>query len=245
MSQPQNKSVIFKDLGLIDYQQAWDYQQELFRQIVDQKVINRDLPENDQKTTENYLIACEHPNVYTLGNSGKEENLLISGKELVSKQAAFYKINRGGDITYHGPGQVVIYPILDLDNFFTDIHKYLRYLEEAVIQTLAEFGIASGRIEGLTGVWIGAGTPNPRKICALGVRSSRWVVMHGLAVNINTDLSYFGNIVPCGITDKAVTSLQTELGVQQNMEQVKQILLNKITEVFGMELIFGLSTSNI
>lgn len=232
----QNKKVIFKDLGLIDYQQAWDVQEELFHKIVNKKINNRKLPQSEQNPTENYLLVCEHPHVYTLGKSGSEDHLLVRENELKNQQATFYKINRGGDITYHGPGQVVVYPILDLDNFFTDIHKYLRFLEEAVMQTLTQFGVQSGRIEGLTGVWIDIDSPNPRKICAMGVRSSRWVVMHGLALNINTDLSYFGNIVPCGISDKAVTSLEAELKSMQDMEKVKLSLVDNIAKQFGMEI---------
>jgi len=232
----QNKKVIFKDLGLIDYQQAWNEQEQVFHKTVNKKISNRDLPDTAQEQTENHLLVCEHPHVYTLGKSGSENHLLIPENQLADYQATYYKINRGGDITYHGPGQVVVYPILDLDNFFTDIHKYLRFLEEAVIQTLAAFGLQSGRVDGLTGVWVDIHTPNPRKICAMGVRSSRWVVMHGLALNVNTDLSYFGHIVPCGISDKAVTSLEAELKSKQDIEKVKASLVKNIALQFGMEI---------
>ena len=205
-----NKKVSFKDLGLIDYKQCWDFQEELFAEILAVKSSNR--KENKTISTKNHLIFCEHPHVYTLGKSGDEKNLLVNEDYLKSRGATFHKINRGGDITYHGPGQIVGYPILDLDNFFTDIHKYLRFLEEAVILTLKEYGLETERSPGETGVWFDVGTTKARKICALGVKSSRWVTMHGFAFNVNSDLSYFGNIIPCGITDKSVTSLQKELG---------------------------------
>jgi lipoyl(octanoyl) transferase len=231
-----NKEVYFKDLGLIDYQEAWGYQEDIFNKIISIKVNNRSLPDNDQEKTPNYLLTCTHPNVYTLGKSGKENNLLIDEDALQSIDASFYKINRGGDITFHGPGQIVVYPILDLYNFFTDIHKYLRFLEQAVIETLAEFGIVAGRMDGLTGVWIGMESPNPRKICAMGVRASRWVTMHGLALNVNTDLSYFKNIVPCGITDKAVTSIQVEKGEVVNIKEVQKVLIANIARIFGMTI---------
>lgn len=233
-----NKKVKFINLGLIDYQQAWDYQTGIFDGIVKLKIENRKVTEADQKPTSNYLLFCEHPHVYTLGKSGSEENLLLDEKGLTEKQATFYKINRGGDITYHGPGQIVGYPILDLDNFFTDIHKYLRLLEEAVILTLAHYGIEAGRIEGLTGVWLDyEKQENPRKICALGVKSSRWVTMHGFAFNVNADLDYFNNIIPCGIDDKAVTSLNKELGYDLLIEEVELMLKKNIASLFEMELI--------
>ena len=233
-----NKKVKFTDLGLIDYKEAWDYQTALFDETVARKIKNRNLPEDQQEQTDNYLIFCQHPHVYTLGKSGSESHLLIDEKGLEEKQATYYKINRGGDITYHGPGQIVGYPVLDLDNFFTDIHKYLRLLEEAIILTLADYGLESGRIEGLTGVWIDhIAQKKPRKICAMGVKSSRWVTMHGFAFNINTDLDYFANIVPCGIDDKAVTSLQKELGKEVSLVEVESILKNKIAELFEMELV--------
>src|SRR6185369_12420451 len=207
-----NKQAAFIDLGLMDYQQAWDYQTDLFNKTLAVKSKNRDLPNNEQLTTNNYLVFCEHPHVYTLGKSGDEKNLIIPTSNLSSIGANFYNINRGGDITYHGPGQIVVYPIIDLENFFTDIHVYMRTLEEAVIQTLREFNIEAGRIKGLTGVWLDIDDQRKaRKICAMGVKTSRWVAMHGLALNVNTDLSYFNNIVPCGITDKAVTSMEKEL----------------------------------
>lgn len=231
------KKVKCIDLGLIDYKEAWEYQEKLFAEIVSVKIQNRTQPGNQQLTTNNYFLFCEHPHVYTLGKSGDTQNLLINEKQLEEKNATFYKINRGGDITYHGPGQIVGYPILDLDNFFTDIHKYLRFLEEMVILTLAEYGIEAGRSKGETGVWLDAGIPHKaRKICALGVRASRWVTMHGFAFNINTDLNYFGNIIPCGITDKAVTSLEKELGRKVNEEEVKQKLKKHFENLFECKI---------
>lgn len=261
------KEVSFIDLGLIDYKQAWDYQEKLFNEIVTLKIENRKLnqtPPNfptgggsslfnfleTQKNssspvgrlgevkTPSYLIFCEHPHVYTLGNSGNKEHLLISEYQLKQKNATYYKINRGGDITYHGPGQIVGYPILDLDNFFTDIHKYLRFLEEMVIRMLAEYGIQAGRSKGETGVWLDAENPlKARKICAMGVRASRWVTMHGFALNVNVDLSYFGNIIPCGIVDKAVTSMDKELGCNVDENEVKQKLKKHFADLFECELI--------
>jgi lipoyl(octanoyl) transferase len=232
-----NRETQFLDLGLIEYQQAWDYQTNLFQSILDVKSQNRSIPDNEQQATSNYLLFCEHPHVFTLGKSGDEKNLLVKKEDLHTIRATYYHINRGGDITYHGPGQLVVYPILDLENFFTDIHKYMRLLEESVIQTLAEFNILAGRINGLTGVWIDFNDESKaRKICALGVKTSRWVSLHGLAFNINTQLDYFNHIVPCGIDDKAVTSLEKELGKQQNMNQVKPILKQKLAELFGMEV---------
>ncbi|WP_028295266.1 lipoyl(octanoyl) transferase LipB [Olivibacter sitiensis] len=229
-----NKRVIFQDWGQVDYQEAWDRQEELFNSIVQRKVDNR--TKGEDIPTENYLIFVEHPHVYTLGKSGKPEHLLLDDEALEEKHATYYKINRGGDITYHGPGQLVGYPILDLDNFFTDIHKYLRYIEEAVILTLKDYGIEAGRYPGYTGVWLDADKPNARKICAIGVRSSRWVTMHGFAFNLNTQLDYFANIVPCGIADKAVTSLQKELGYDVDMLNVKEKLKGHFAALFGMEL---------
>jgi lipoyl(octanoyl) transferase len=226
------------DLGLMDYKQAWDYQEKLFNEIVTSKIQNRTIPNNQQLTTNNYFLFCEHPHVYTLGKSGSEANLLVNEQQLKAKNATYYKINRGGDITYHGPGQIVGYPILDLDNFFTDIHKYLRFLEEIVIRTLAEYGISSGRSAGETGVWLDADNPlKARKICAMGVRASRWVTMHGFALNVNTDLNYFGNIIPCGIADKAVTSLDKELGRKIDEEEVKQKLKKHFAELFECTLV--------
>lgn len=230
-----NKKVSFKDLGLIDYKKCWDYQEELFAEILAVKSSNR--KENKTVATKNHLIFCEHPHVYTLGKSGDEKNLLVNEDYLKSRGATFHKINRGGDITYHGPGQIVGYPILDLDNFFTDIHKYLRFLEEAVILTLKEYGLETERSPGETGVWFDIGTTKARKICALGVKSSRWVTMHGFAFNVNSDLSYFGNIIPCGITDKSVTSLQKELGKELNMDEVRNKLKTHLVELFEMEII--------
>ena len=230
-----NKKVSFKDLGLIDYKECWDFQEELFAEILAVKSSNR--KENKTVETNNHLIFCEHPHVYTLGKNGDEKNLLVNEDYLKSRGATFHKINRGGDITYHGPGQLVGYPILDLDNFFTDIHKYLRFLEEAIILTLKEYGLESERSPGETGVWFDVGTPKARKICALGVKSSRWVTMHGFAFNVNSDLSYFGNIIPCGINDKSVTSLQKELGREVDMHEVRNKLKAHLVELFEMEII--------
>ena len=225
-----NKNVDFIDLGLIDYKKCWDYQEVLFAKILKTKSLNRNSEE--QLKTENYFIFCEHPNVYTLGKSGDEKNLLVSKQDLLKKNADFYKINRGGDITFHGPGQIVGYPIFDLDNFFTDIHKYLRLLEEAVILTLNEYGVFCGRSRGETGVWVDVGKKNARKICALGVRTSRWVTMHGFALNVNTDLDYFNNIIPCGISNKKVTSIKNELDKQLKLEDVKKKLKCNLIRVF-------------
>ncbi len=233
-----NKKVIFENLGLIDYQTAWDYQEKQLAATVAVKVQNRNLSPDDQQLTNNYLLFCQHPHVYTLGKSGSETNLLINETQLLDQQATFYKINRGGDITYHGPGQLVGYPILDLDNFFTDIHRYMRLLEEAIINTCTDYGIVAGRIEGLTGVWLDHELKiRPRKICAMGVKASRWVTMHGFALNINTDLSYFSNIVPCGIDDKAVTSMQLELGYQLDFNEVSDKLKGHLARLFEMTLL--------
>ncbi len=238
MIQSTKKTVQFRDLGSMDYQAAWTYQETLFADIVAKKIQNRNLPEEDQEITPNYLLFVEHPHVYTLGKSGKPEHLLLDETGLEAHAATYYKINRGGDITYHGPGQLVGYPILDLDHFFTDIHRYLRYLEEAIILTLAEYGVPAGRIEGLTGVWLDHDTlKNPRKICALGVKSSRWVTMHGFAFNVNVDLSYFGHIVPCGIDDKAVTSRHLEWGRRVDVEEVKEKVKKHLVALFEMNLI--------
>jgi len=233
-----NRHTKFIDLGLIDYQQAWDYQTELFNQILAVKSENRNRAEADQKPIDNFLLFCEHPHVYTLGKSGEEKNLLIKMEDLGSIGASYYHINRGGDITYHGPGQIVVYPVIDLENFFTDIHQYMRLLEESVIQTLKEFSIDAGRIPGLTGVWIDYDESHKaRKITALGVKTSRWVTMHGLAFNVNAQLDYFKNIVACGITDKEVTSLEKELGHPQDFQRVKNILKDKLAALFEMKLI--------
>lgn len=230
-----NKEVAFIDWGLTDYQEAWDKQEAIFNETVAVKGRNR--TENTNEPTKNYLIFCEHPHVYTLGKSGHAENLLLNEEGLVEKNATYYKINRGGDITYHGPGQIVGYPILDLDNFFTDIHLYLRTLEEAIILTLADYGITAGRYPGYTGVWLDADNDKARKICAMGVRCSRWVTMHGFAFNVNANLDYFKNIVPCGIDDKDVTSMQRELGREVDMEEVKAKLKSHIAHLFAMKLI--------
>lgn len=238
MNQFINKKVNFIDLGLKDYKETWDFQEVLFAETVSRKIENRKVEPEQQRLTDNHLIFVEHPHVYTLGKSGELEHLLLDEEGLKEKDATFYKINRGGDITYHGPGQLVGYPILDLDNFFTDIHKYLRLLEESIILTLADYGIAAGRIEGLTGVWLDhEAQQNPRKICALGVKSSRWVTMHGFAFNVNASLDYFNNIVPCGIADKAVTSLHQELGKPVAMEEVKEKVKKHIVSLFEMELV--------
>jgi lipoyl(octanoyl) transferase len=227
------RTVIFCDLGKIDYKQCWDYQEELFGATIAQKIANRNLPAEEQLSTQSYLLFCEHPHVYTLGKSGAATHLLIDEVELARRDATFYKINRGGDITYHGPGQLVGYPILDLDNFFTDIHKYLRLLEEMVILMLAEYGLLAGRYPGYTGVWLDPDDPlKARKICAMGVRCSRWVTMHGFALNVNADLSYFNHIVPCGIEDKAVTSMEKELGSVISMKEVSEKLKKHFAFLF-------------
>ncbi|KJD32617.1 octanoyltransferase [Tamlana nanhaiensis] len=231
-----NKVIQLQDLGLKDYKDTWDYQEELFKAIVDSKIKNR--RENAGLQTKNYFLFVQHPHVYTLGKSGDLDNLLLNEKQLADKGATFYKINRGGDITYHGPGQIVGYPILDLENFFTDIHKYLRFLEEMVILTLAEYGLKAERSPGETGVWLDVGTPFARKICAMGVRASRWVTMHGFALNVNADLGYFDNIIPCGIRGKAVTSLHVELGKTKVDEtEVKTKLLKHFKNLFEAELL--------
>jgi lipoyl(octanoyl) transferase len=236
MNQIPNKKTQYIHLGLKDYKDAWDYQTSLFNSILNVKATNRTLPAGHQRTTSNYLLFCEHPHVYTLGKSGKEDNLLVDSNKLSAIGATYYHINRGGDITYHGPGQLVCYPVIDLENFFTDIHKYMRLLEESVIETLKEFGIVAGRIAGLTGVWLDVDDPvKARKICAMGVKSSRWVMMHGLALNVNCNLNYFENIVACGIDDKSVTSMKKELGEEPDMKQVEATLRENIGEQFGME----------
>jgi lipoyl(octanoyl) transferase len=236
-----NRKVKFIDLGLIDYKEAWDYQEKLFKEVIDKKLLNREHENKDDMhavSTRNYLIFCEHPHVITLGKSGAESNLLINEEQLKKRDISYYRINRGGDITYHGPGQIVVYPIFNLDYFFTDIHKYLRTLEEAVILTLAEYGIKGERLKGSTGVWLDPENPGKaRKICAMGVRTSHWVTMHGIAFNVNTDLNYFNLIIPCGITDKAVTSMAKELHGEANMKKVKETLKRNIFKVFEVELI--------
>ena len=222
--------VIIHRLGLIDYKHAWDYQENIFKEIVDLKIKNRN--EDTNILPQNHLVFCEHPNVYTLGKSGKEDHLLLDQKGLLDNDVSFYKINRGGDITYHGPGQLVVYPIFDLEQFFTDIHKYMRLLEEAVIMTLLEYGIIAQRMEGQTGVWLGVGSIEVRKICAMGVKSSRWVTMHGLGFNVNSDLRYFDHIIPCGISDKSVTSMANELGEEVDMKELSNKLLVNLANLF-------------
>ena len=218
-----------------DYKETWEYQEKLFQEILDQKIKNR--REGTTQETWNHLLFVEHPHVYTLGKSGDIGNLLVNETQLKQKNASFYKINRGGDITYHGPGQVVGYPILDLENFFSDIHKYLRLLEETIILTLSEYGIKAERSPGETGVWLDVDTPFARKICAMGVRASRWVTMHGFAFNVNADLGYFDNIVPCGIKGKAVTSLNVELGVSQvSVDEVKEKIKKHFARLFEAEI---------
>ena len=230
-----NKKIEIQELGVKDYKDTWEYQELLFKDIIDLKIKNR--REETSLSTPNYFLFVEHPHVYTLGKSGHIKNLLISEEKLTEIGATFYKNNRGGDITYHGPGQIVGYPILDLENFFLDIHKYLRFLEEMVIRTLAEYGLKAERSKGETGVWFDVGKPKARKICALGVKSSRWVTMHGFAFNVNSDLSYFGNIIPCGITDKSVTSLQNELGRKMDMNEVKNKLKTHLVKLFEIKII--------
>lgn len=227
--------VIFRDLGLIDYKQAWDYQEEIFQKTISEKIAIRN--GDSVLKTKNYLLFCQHPHVYTLGKSGSIDHLLLDENQLHDNNANFYKINRGGDITYHGPGQLVAYPIFDLDHFFSDIHKYLRFLEQAVIDTLLEYNIIGSRVDGLTGVWIDGDTNKARKICALGVKSSRWVTMHGIGFNINSDLSYFSHIIPCGIEDKAVTSMQKELGKELDFNEVSQVLKTKLALQFNYQYV--------
>ncbi|MFP4846916.1 lipoyl(octanoyl) transferase LipB [Winogradskyella sp. PE311] len=231
-----NKTIKLQDLGSRDFKDTWDYQETLFKSILDTKIKNR--REAAGLETDNHFLFVEHPHVYTLGKSGDLSNLLLSEAQLAEKGATFYKINRGGDITYHGPGQIVGYPILDLDNFFTDIHKYLRFLEEIIILTLAEYGLKTERSPGETGVWLDVGTPFARKICAMGVRASRWVTMHGFALNVNADLGYFDNIIPCGIRGKAVTTLNNELGLDKvDEEEVKEKLLKHFALLFDAEFV--------
>tara|TARA_B110001450_G_scaffold66165_1_gene62608 strand:+ start:1280 stop:1984 length:705 start_codon:yes stop_codon:yes gene_type:complete len=228
-----NKNVLLKDLFVKDYKETWDFQTELLQEIVNVKINNR--KSNLQEATKNHFLFVEHPHVYTLGKSGDLDNLLLNEKQLIEKGATFYKINRGGDITYHGPGQIVGYPILDLENFFTDIHKYLRLLEETIILTIAEYGLKGERSKGETGVWLDVNTPFARKICALGIRSSRWVTMHGFALNANVNLGYFDNIIPCGIKGKAVTSMEAELNQKVDLEEVKQKILKHFKILFEVE----------
>ncbi len=230
-----NKRVDIQDLGMMDYKDCWDFQERLFKEIVDVKIRNR--REDANLLTPNHFLFVEHPHVYTLGKSGDKSNLLLNEDQLREKNASFYKINRGGDITYHGPGQIVGYPILDLENFFTDIHKYLRLLEEMIILTLGDYGLKAERSEGETGVWLDVGTPFARKICAMGVRASRWVTMHGFALNVNANLGYFDNIIPCGIRGKAVTSLNVELSKEMvEMNEVKSKLMHHFSELFEAQI---------
>ena len=228
------QTAYFKDIGLIEYKEAWLFQEKFFNEILEIKSKNRN--EGSEITTKNHLIFCEHPHVYTLGNSGNKENLLVNEEYLKSRGASFYKTNRGGDITYHGPGQIVGYPVFDLDNFFNDIGKYLRFLEEVIILTLKEYGISGERSKGETGVWLDVGKPTARKICAMGVKTSRWVSMHGFAFNLNTDLSYFENIIPCGINDKKVTSLEKEIGHKIDVDHAKSLIKSNLERVFDLKL---------
>lgn len=227
------QEIFFADLGSSDYKQTWDFQEQLLQQIMQLKLEGRNQGLGDLAPTPHYLLFCEHPHVFTLGKSGKPEHLLSNEQQLKNANADYYKINRGGDITYHGPGQIVGYPILNLDLFFNDIHRYMRFLEEVIIRTLKEYGIEGSRIEKLTGVWIDAGKPSARKICAFGVRCSRWITMHGWALNVNTQLEYFNHIIPCGISDKAVTSMAKELGNNLNIDEVKSVLLKHFSDVFN------------
>jgi len=230
-----NKEVKVIKLGHIDYKEAWDKQEKIFKKIIDTKIDNRKNKKFEQ--TENYILTCSHPHVYTLGRSGDEDNLLIDKNFIKKENLSFYKINRGGDITYHGPGQIVIYPILDLENFFTDIHKYLRLLEESVILTLKELKIKAGRVDGLTGVWINQESGSPKKICAMGVKTSRWVTMHGLALNVNTDLKYFKNIIPCGIQGKDVTSIHKEITYKVSFDDVEKLLIKNLSKIFEFKIL--------
>tara|TARA_X000000950_G_scaffold289482_1_gene414024 strand:- start:5468 stop:6187 length:720 start_codon:yes stop_codon:yes gene_type:complete len=233
-----NKTIHVQELGQQPYKTCWDYQEKLFQGIIDLKRANRN---NDSiQATPNYLLFVEHPPVFTLGKSGKIEHLLLTEQQLTEKKIAFYKSNRGGDITYHGPGQIVGYPILDLDHFFTDIHRYLRTLEEVIIATLSDYGLQATRSDGETGVWLDADTPNARKICAMGVRASRWVTMHGFALNVNTNLAHFDYIVPCGIQGKGVTSLEKEVGRVIPLNEVQEKILHHFLQFFEAELAIDL-----
>ncbi|MFL0206388.1 lipoyl(octanoyl) transferase LipB [Aquirufa sp. 2-AUSEE-184A6] len=233
----QNKEVQFVDLNLVEYKQAWDLQETLLNRIASVKLANRGLSDDRKEVTENFLLFCQHPHVYTLGKSGDESHLLLQESFLSTIGATYFKTNRGGDITYHGPGQLVGYPILDLENFYTDIHLYLRMLEEAIIKTCEGYGLVAGRIEGLTGVWINPTQEDTRKICAMGVKASRWISMHGFALNVNTDLSYFSHIVPCGIATRGVTSLQQELGQEMDFQSVSDVVKGHLVDLFKMKLV--------
>ncbi|MEY4969562.1 MAG: lipoyl(octanoyl) transferase [Bacteroidota bacterium] len=231
------RAVRFADLGNVTYREAWDLQEAIFTEVVDRKTANRKLPEGERVPTQDTLLFVEHPHVYTLGKSGDLGNLLADDERLKAINAEFFKTNRGGDITYHGPGQLVGYPILDLDEYFTDIHRYLRTLEEVIIATLTDYGLSGDRSAGETGVWLDVGTPFARKICAMGVRASRWVTMHGWAFNLNTDLRYFEYIIPCGIKDKSVTSLQRELGRTVDEVEVKERVAGHFARLFEVDLV--------
>ncbi len=228
--------VQYIDLGLIDYKKAWDYQEEIFAHFLQIKSKNRDLPEHEQVAIENKLIFCEHPHVYTLGKSGEQNNLLISDTFLKKINATYYKINRGGDITYHGPGQIVGYPIIDLERFNLQVKQYIAKLEQSIMLTIEQFGISAGRLPGATGVWLDRDNAEARKICAIGVKASRFITMHGFAFNVNTNLEYFNHINPCGFVDKGVTSMEKELGRKVDYKKVKDVLRSNIEEVFGMNL---------
>lgn len=229
-----NNKIIFEDLGISEYKQTWDYQEKLMQKVIDQKLSKKEHPENE---SDNYLLFVEHPHVYTLGKSGDEQNLLLNYIQLQAADATFFHTNRGGDITYHGPGQIVGYPIFDLENFGIGLRKYIELMEEAIIKTVAEFGLIGGRDEKATGVWLDVGKPTARKICAIGVKSSRYVTMHGFAFNVNTDLSYFQHINPCGFTDRGVTSLEKELGAKQDFEAIKKMVREKFVDTFGGTLV--------
>ena len=238
MNLQKNKEVQFSDLGLIPYSEAWACQEKLFADLVSRKLAMRHVPPESAALTPNYLLMCEHPHVFTLGKSGKDDNLLADEKLLKQKEAEFFRINRGGDITYHGPGMQVGYPIIDLENFFTDIHQYMRYLEEVIIRTLAEYSIEGGRIPGKTGVWLNSNDPHlARKICAMGVRCSRWVTMHGWAFNVNCDLSYFDLINPCGMPGVNVTSLERELGLKKPLHEINEKVKKHFEDVFEAVLL--------
>lgn len=235
----ETQKVYFTDLGKMDYKEAWDYQDRLMQQALKAKTALHAGEEREAAETAHHLLFVEHPPVYTLGKSGKIEHVLIGEKERSEKGIQFFNTNRGGDITFHGPGQIVGYPILDLEKFYTDIGRYLRELEEVIILTLAEYGIAAGRSKGETGVWIDADVKGQeRKICAMGVRCSRWITMHGFAFNVNTNLDYFNYIIPCGIQNKKVASLQQELGHEVPMDDVKEKLKRAFEKVFGSELVY-------
>jgi lipoyl(octanoyl) transferase len=242
------QDIFFRDLGAVEYGVAWDMQEALMKQGLDAKADWYNTPQTErisQPDTKDHLLFCEHPSVYTLGKSGHMENLLVNDTRLKELNVTFYKTNRGGDITYHGPGQIVGYPVLDLEHFFTDLGRYMRSLEEAIIRTIAHYGIEGDRLPGSTGVWLEPNTPRARKICAMGVRCSRWITIHGFALNVNTDLNYFNYIVPCGIVDKSVTSMEKELGRKVNMEEVKEILVKEFAFVFNANIIPALIAENV